>query len=111
VTLSSRSHTKKCFVRTWRCASIAAVCGAALSRPSLASAVALVLVNPHRQSGVAGSHNRYICGTKKFEVLWRNFDETSKELWKKLQSVLRSSSEKLFLLFSVLQNFFAQPCL
>jgi hypothetical protein len=63
-----------------RCSSIAAVCGAALSRPSLVSAVALVLVNPNRQSGVAGSRNRYLGGTKKFEVRRRNFEGTSKEL-------------------------------
>jgi hypothetical protein len=52
-------HEKR-FVRTWRCSSIAAVCGAALSRPSLVSVVALVLVNPHRQSGIAASRNRYL---------------------------------------------------
>jgi hypothetical protein len=33
------------------------------------------------QSGIAGSRNRYLLGgTKKFEVLWRNFEKTSKEL-------------------------------
>jgi hypothetical protein len=51
-------------VRTWRCSSIAAVCGAALSRPSLVSAVTLVLVNPHGQSGIAASRNRYLGGLK-----------------------------------------------
>jgi hypothetical protein len=98
----------------WCCSSIAAVCGAALLQPSLVSVVALVLVNPHCQSGVAASRNRYLGRIKKFEVLWRNFKETSNELRRDFEGTLKETLKffrETFSLFSVPWSFFIQPCL
>ncbi len=94
---------KKCFVRTWHCSSIAAVCSAALSWPSLVSAVTLVLVNPNHQSGVAGSQNHYLSGTKKIrsssDKLQRNFEGTLKELWRNFERNFKVLWRNFFIIF------------